>query len=369
MERLESTVVRLDHLRTLTDDTGVLQHARGCIPDRSHGYCTDDNARAVIAALLVPEVQPKERSWCEQMLGRYMSFLDHAFNREIGRFRNFLSYDRQWREEVGSEDSQGRAHWALGVVIRRSERWRSWALDLLRRALPAMETTVYARSMAFVLLGLHDCLASNHGDGAIAHSQRRLAHRLYDLFASNAETEWPWPEDRLTYANARIPHALLLAGRDLGDEAMLTMGLDALSWLLRIQRNSAGRFSPIGNEGWYVKGASCPRYGQQPIEAAAAVDACLAAARVTRNRRWHDAAEVCAAWFLGDNDGRMPMIDPSTGGCYDGLYAEGVNPNQGAESLLVWLISACGLIEHRRRTAAEAIGADAMPVRDAVTTD
>lgn len=345
----EPDEVKLDHLRMLTDDTGILQHAHFITPAREHGYCTDDNARALIAVVRARGCFPNDTSLTTLAI-RYLSFLDYAFNEETGRFRNFMSFDRRWLEEQGSEDSHGRTMWSLGaaVAFAKSRGLIASAVNLFHRALPVVEEFTFIRSWAFTLIGIHAYLRRFSGDTSVRRMRDKLGGMLYDKYRENAAADWPWPEDNLTYANAKIPHALLLAGQWMYDSKMVETSLKSLEWLMEVQTDERGYFAPVGNDGWYRRGSRPARFDQQPIEAHASIEACLEAHNVTRKRKWLDYAQRCLNWFLGDNDLRLALYDPVTGGCRDGLHRQGVNENQGAESTLAWLLSVTALRRYER---------------------
>jgi glycosyltransferase involved in cell wall biosynthesis len=332
--------VKLDHLRALTDSAGILQHARYTIPDRRHGYTTDDNARALLAVVLARYVTPEDPTLVD-LAARYLSFLDYAYNDATERFRNFMTYDRRWLEQQGSEDSHGRALWALGtaVALDENEGHRMLAADLFRRALRARHAFRSPRAHAFAVLGLRAYLEWFEDDEPTREILRQQANRIYARFKANAAEDWVWLEDTLTYANAKLPHALIVAGRALGEEAIVETGFDALEWIVSVQKDENGCFSPVGNRGWCRRGGQKPRFDQQPVEAHATLEACLAAFDATRDRRWLGRAERAFEWFLGRNDMLWPLYDASTGGCRDGLMPQGMNENQGAESTLAWLLS------------------------------
>ena len=350
----ELTQVKLDHLLTLTDDTGILQHARGVVPNRDHGYCTDDNARALIAVLIAKDHLPGGAR-CTALATQYLSFLDHAFNEDTARFRNFMSYDRRWLEDMGSEDCHGRAIWALGEAIARTElRGRLIvASDLFHRALPAMLKFQAPRAWTYGLIGIHAYLRRFGGHTEVRRVREELSLRLMDLFRVHADDQWPWPEDCLTYDNARLPQALLLAGQWMFDQSMIDTALSTLEWLVELQTGPQGHFTPVGNDGWFPRDGTRARFAQQPLEAAGMIDACLEAAGATGDTKWVDFADRCLNWFLADNDLNVPLYDPVTGGCCDGLHPEGTNENQGAESTLAWLLSALALHEQRLLTASD----------------
>jgi hypothetical protein len=336
--RLLLPEVDFSHLRRLTDETGLLQHARGTVPKREHGYCTDDNARALIVATLAAR-EPAPPVGLEDLAACYLSFLHHAFNQERRVFRNLMSYDRRWSEPAGSRDSNGRAVWALGVAAAEhpDERLRRMAADLLLESLPALEAAADLRAIAFALLGLGAALARGIGEPGTAELSERLAARLHAAFVENACDEaWPWPEAVLTYANARVPHALIESGARLGREEWVDCGRHSLQWLVEMQTEN-GCFSPVGNRGWYRRGGTRARFDQQPIEADAMVAACVAALRATGAPVWRDRAVLALRWFLGHNVVGEPLYDAATGGCRDGLGEGGSNENEGAESTLAWL--------------------------------
>ncbi len=337
---LELPQVRLNHLVRLTDDVGLLQHARFIVPDRSHGYCTDDNARAIIAVLMAQDLIPEGDDLVD-LAARYLSFVNHAFNGVNGRFRNFMSYDRKWLEDVGSPDSHGRAIWGLGMAVAfsKSDGLTSVAMSLFERALPAVLDFKDPRAWAFSLVGIHAYLRRFGGDSGVRRARKKLANLLFDLYREKTTDEWPWLEPVVTYANAKIPQALLLSGQWLQRGEMIEAGLRLLNWLVDIQIDSQGHFVPVGNHGWLKIGGDRARFDQQPIEAMNMIEACKEAYNVTRDEKWINEAHRCLDWFLGRNDLNTPLYDYRTGGCCDGLTADGANQNQGAESTLAWLIS------------------------------
>ncbi|HVZ13571.1 MAG TPA: glycosyltransferase family 4 protein [Bauldia sp.] len=336
---LELPYPRLDHLKVLTDGTGILQHARFDIPDRDHGYCTDDNARALIVALQAQHVLAEKDNDTSGLSHTYLSFLQHAFNPDNGRFRNFMGYDRQWREDEGSEDSHGRALWALGQTVLDSplHGMASAAMALFNQALPRAVELKPVRAVAYALLGIEAYLRRFSGATEVRRAQAQLAERLFAAFSRHASPDWPWPEDQLTYANGLLPHALIASGARLENDAMVQMGVNALEWLNAIQIDAKGHFVPIGNRGWYNRNGTRARFDQQPIEVQHMADASLEALRVTSEAHWLEDARRCFEWFLGRNDLGQPVCDHATGGCRDGLQPEGLNHNQGAESTLAWL--------------------------------
>ena len=332
--------MKLDHLNTLTDGTGILQHATYTIPDRSHGYCTDDNARALMVVAIARKFLFTDSSYFDSLSGLYLSFLQYAFNKENKRFRNFMSYSRHWTEEVGSEDAHGRALWGLGKAVAYLDNPGHMAMSttLFDKAVKAVEHFKSPRAIAFALVGIHAYLYKFSGDSEVRRIREIVANRLFDQFKSYATENWQWLESSLNYANGKLPHALLLSGQWMQRNDMTDMGLKSLKWLLSIQTEKE-HFVPIGNAEWYKKGGTKARFDQQPIEANAMIEACVEAFNVTRDKMWIDNAVMCFNWFLGLNDLNMPLYDPKTGGCRDGLMADGINQNEGAESSLAWLLS------------------------------
>ncbi|MEQ9379686.1 MAG: glycosyl transferase family 1, partial [Pirellulales bacterium] len=331
--------LKLDHILNFTDNVGMLQHARYSIPDRTHGYCTDDNARALIFAL-----QAWHHTQNPELLSAattYLSFLSHAYNAEAGRFRNFMSYDRRWLEDAGSEDSHARALWGLGCAVADAPLvgMRSAAMDLFDQALRVTEQFTSPRAWAFTITGLHAYLRRYSGDSDARRVRENLAEQLFAQYRENEEEDWVWPEDNVTYANGKLPHALILAGQLMERPEMTKMGLRSLEWLLRIKTDAQGVVSPIGSNGWYSRNGERADFDQQPLEIHALLEACLEAYNVTAEKKWVTHAWRSFEWFLGKNRVNRILYDYETGGCRDGLQPSGVNENQGAESTLAWLLS------------------------------
>ena len=348
-ERLELPDLRLDHLERMTDTTGIYQHAIYSLPDFAHGYCTDDNARALIATVLLGEVEGDDRE-LHPLAETYASFMQFAFDPGSKRFRNFLSYDRRWLEAEGSEDSQGRALWALGTCAGRSQHHdlQAWAAQLFERALPTVLDAKSPRAWAFTLLGIYEYFRRLSGDRIAAQARDTLTQRLTDLFENSASEDWPWFENSLSYANARLSQVLILSGRWADNARAFEIGLRSLRWLMSVQRAPSGHFRAIGSAGFYQRGGTPAEFDQQPIEAHVTVSACLEAYRSTGDPSWHEQASIAFEWFLGRNDLGLSLYDSKTGGCCDGLHMDRVNQNQGAESTLSFLIalSEMELLEH-----------------------
>jgi glycosyltransferase involved in cell wall biosynthesis len=332
--------LKLDHLHHLTDDTGILQHAIFTIPNYQEGYATDDNARALMVCVLLDEVGNTEAI---ELATRYLAFIWYAFNAETRRFRNFMDYQRHWLEASGSDDSYGRALWALGAILGRSNMptLQNMAGRLFQQSLLAILETTSPRAWAFALIGIHEYLRRFTGDRRASQVQEELAGRLLSLYKDNRVDGWNWFEDKLTYCNAALPHAMLLCGQSLSNPVMTEAGLESLAWLAELQHadTDGKHFVPIGSNGFYQKGGERARFDQQPVEAQAMVSACLEAQRITGEKYWHTEARRAFEWFLGRNDLHLPVYDPTTGGCRDGLHPDRPNENQGAESTLAFLQS------------------------------
>jgi glycosyltransferase involved in cell wall biosynthesis len=330
--------IKLNHLKNMTDDTGMFQHALFTVPNYSHGYTTDDNARALLVSILLDELGSSES------LGlsfRYLAFLGFAFNDKTKRFRNFMDYQRNWLEDTGSDDSHGRALLALGTLLSHSHTpaFNSMAGWLFEQTLPTILQTSSPRAWAFALIGIYEYLQKFAGDRRASNVRDELAGRLLTLYQNNNSEDWHWYENELSYCNAALPHALLICGKSIPNNEMTGAGLESLNWLANLHRSNEGHFVPIGSNGFYQKGGERARFDQQPVEAQAKVSACLEAFRITGDKFWNKEARRAFEWFLGRNDLNLPIYDPTTGGCRDGLHSDRVNENQGAESTLAFLQS------------------------------
>jgi hypothetical protein len=332
------------HLLAMCDDTGLFQHAVHSIPDRAHGYCIDDNARALLLACALNAAD--ERGLPDTLASRFAAFVQHAWNPDNRRFRNFMSFDRRWLEDVGSEDSHGRALWALGCCARddASASRRRWAADLFAQAVTTVEGFASPRAWAFTLLGL-DAVCGMGPDKAAERMRAILAGRLHDCLLAKETDDWVWFEDGLAYDNARLPQALILAGRAMGSSDYVAAGLRSLRWLIAKQLAPAGHFRPVGSNSFGDVRQPPRAFDQQPLEATATISACLAAWQVDGEGFWRAEAQRAFAWFLGDNDLAVPVVDVHTGSCRDGLHPDRANENRGAESVLSYLLS---LTEMRR---------------------
>ena len=331
--------VNVSHIQALTDDTGILQHAVCAVPNRAHGYCTDDNARALLTAMRYHHLS-KDASILPYV-GRYMSFLHYAFDESTKSFRNFMSYERLWITEEWSEDVHGRVIHALGqtVALAPNDAVLSFASGLLSSAMEKAETLRSPRAWANALLGMRDYLDHYSGDARVRRIRAVLARRLHEQFENNGSADWPWCEDIVTYDNAKLPHGLIVSAHATDDEAMLACGMRSLGWLVDLQLDGKGVISLIGNKGWLRRDGHRSRFDQQPIEAMGMVEACADAYRVTGDKIWRERAEQFLTWFLGNNETESMLYDYATGGCRDGLNPQGPNLNQGAESTIAWLVA------------------------------
>jgi hypothetical protein len=352
--------LNLDHLRTLTDQTGILQHATFAVPRYTEGYCLDDNARALLLMALLEESGTVDLRTVRELATRYLAFVAHAFDTRTARFKNFMSYSRRFVEEVGSEDSHGRAVWALGSTIGRASDpgRRSLGGELFQAALPALLSFASPRAWAFGLLGIHEYLKPFQGDSNVEAVRRTLVDRLVALYGQASGPDWLWFESSLTYSNARLSQALIVSGSAMGSEEAASIGLRSLDWLAKVQTSAEDFFAPVGSEGFYERGGSKAAFDQQPVEAAGMVSASLDALHVSRNPVWAEHACRAFDWFLGNNHLQQPVYDATTGGCRDGLHPDRANENQGAEATLSFLLA---LVEMR--------GADETRVRRAGVGD
>jgi glycosyltransferase involved in cell wall biosynthesis len=337
--------MQLGHLLSMCDDNGLLQHAVHSVPDRSHGYCVDDNARALLLACALNN--PGEHRFPEVMTSRLAAFVQHAWNPGTSRFRNFMSFDRRWLEDCGSEDSHGRTLWALGECARSdvNPSRRLWAAALFAEALPSAERFCSPRAWAFTLLGLDSYCAAVAKDPLADRFRRLLADRLMSLISAVETEEWVWFEEGLAYDNARLPQALIATGFSIGEHRYTEAGLRSLRWLMTLQTTEAGIFRPVGTDSFGDKRKRPLAFDQQPLEAAATISACLAAWRADGDAEWKADAARAFAWFLGSNDLLLPLVDVETGSCRDGLHRDRRNENRGGESVVAYLL---GLSEIRQ---------------------
>jgi hypothetical protein len=339
------------HLDALTGELGILQHAIGSVPDPAHGYCVDDVSRALEVDLLHGRVlgwpAVAESAW------RNLRFLEAAFDRSTGVFRNFRSITGDWAAARASQDSQGRAMVALGATIDGApdEALREAAISLWDLALPATGRLTALRAQASVVLGC-DARIGVAANEPARTMLAKLSRGIDRKFRGNASSDWFWPENELNYENALLARCLIVAGRRLRSPDMVGTGIQVIDWLFRVQTAASGHLSPIGN-GWWSRGGVRSRFDQQPIEATALLLAAEAALQTTGDPRFGELMELAYAWFLGRNDLDISVAHPARGACSDGLTPSGVNANEGAESTLMWLMAA----EHMRATRATTMAA------------
>lgn len=339
-KRADFPEINLDHLIRMTDSTGLYHHAIGSIPNYNEGYCTDDNARALLLTVLLEEAN-EDTAKIYELSGRYSAFVNYAFNKETKHFRNFMSYDRRWIEDVGSDDCQGRSIWALGTCAGRSKasNFHMWGAQLFNQVIPLAEELTSPRAWAFSLLGINEYFKRMSGDSIANQIRDTLTNRLTNLFDSVADDEWFWLEEILSYDNAVIPRALIVSGKWTGNEKAFDIGIKSLRWLLKTQTSESGYFRPIGSNGFYLKSGNRAKFDQQPIEAYSMLSACLEASRATDDSSWQESARMIFEWFLGINDLGIPLYNTQTGGCHDALHVDRINQNQGGESTLAFLLS------------------------------
>jgi glycosyltransferase involved in cell wall biosynthesis len=345
--------IRIAHFLSLCDSTGMLQHAIHSVPNRAHGYCLDDNARALLFSSALINSGDAELS--ETLTARFAAFIQHAWNPDSRRFRNFMSYDRRWLEESGSEDSHGRTLWALAECACKDTdpSRRRWAAALFKTALPSVEEFSSPRAWAFALLGLDAYCTLAGGDSFADRMRRLLADKLMSVFSATETKDWVWFEGLLAYDNARLSQALIQTGLTTHTPRYVEVGLRSLRWLMSLQTSSSGYFRPIGTKSFGRIREKPEAFDQQPVETSATISACLAAWRADGGAEWPAGAMRAFGWFLGENDLQTPLIDPDTGSCSDGLHPDRPNENKGAESVLSYLL---GHVEIRQFKRAMAIG-------------
>jgi glycosyltransferase involved in cell wall biosynthesis len=337
--------MQIGYFLSMCDDTGLFQHAVHSVPDRSHGYCVDDNARAMLLACALNS--PGEQPLSEVLTARFAAFVQHAWNPDTGRFRNFMGFNRTWLEASGSEDSHARTLWALGETARSdaTPSRRQWAAALFAEALSTVETFRSPRAWAFTLLGLGAYCAVAPDDLHAQEIRHSLADRLMSCLASVETPDWVWFEEGLAYDNARLPQALMMTGVATQTPEYVQAGLRSLRWLMTRQTTPAGHFRPVGTAG-FGELRQLPRpFDQQPVEATATIAACLTAWRADGDAEWKALATRAFTWFLGSNDLSVALVDPHTGSCRDGLHPDRANENRGGESVVCYLL---GLAEIRQ---------------------
>ena len=344
----------------MSDSTGMLQHSIYSVPDRRHGYCIDDNARALI---LMSKIEDIDETVRDKWTSIYAAFVQYAWNHDQRRFRNFMNFDRTWCEETGSEDSNGRALWALGVTARDAKalKHRDWASALFDATASIALELGSPRARAFAMLGAGAMLEAHPGHALSREILTRFGEELIALLDGNRRPEWQWFEIVLAYDNARLPEALLRAGAALGRSEFTSVGLETLEWIVAQQTSPEGRFRAVGTESFGRAYAPPLQFDQQPLEAQATVEACAAAYESTGEQRWIEEATRAYRWYLGANDLELPLASAQDGGCFDGLMPHGLNRNQGAESILALQLANCAI-----SALSKAAGNVATPRRAAV---
>ncbi|WP_427916132.1 glycosyltransferase [Sphingomonas qilianensis] len=326
----------------MSDSTGMLQHSIYSVPDRRHGYCIDDNVRALMLLTRMDEVDETTR---DKWMTIYESFIQYAWNPDVSRFRNFMNFDRTWCEEFGSEDSNGRTLWALGITARDAKlaKHRDWAMAMFDMTASLALDLGSPRAHAFCMLGAAAVLDAHPGHVMAKQILVRFADELLALLAVARRPEWEWFEIVLAYDNARLPEAMIRAGQALKRDDLIKSGSDTLDWIIARQTSPEGRFRAVGTESFGRAYAEPLPFDQQPLEAQATVDACVTAFEVTGEKRWVDEAQRAYRWYLGQNDLDLPLATSADGGCFDGLMPTGLNRNQGAESILALQLASCAI--------------------------
>ncbi|MFC1770452.1 glycosyltransferase [Candidatus Margulisiibacteriota bacterium] len=335
--------INLAHLKSLTDDTGILEHAKFSIPDRKHGYCLDDNARALVVSIQYyrltkdPTIIP--------YIDRYLSFILDAYDEKRNILRNRLTYKRHWDNKEIPETAHARGLCALGMCCAHGPKHiEQLAIKLFRDSAPKLESTNHPHVMAIAIGALSKYLTCFSGDAYYRKLKNKLASKLYTVFTKNSSPDWPWFEDKISWGSATIAKGLIIAGNELNNNDYLNLGIKLLKWLINAQLENSAYFSFIGNQGWYYRNKEKALFDQQPIEAHSMASACIAAYQATGKKEWITKARLAFNWFLGLNILNIPVYDYMTGGCKDGIQVNWVNENEGAESTLCWLMT---LLEYK----------------------
>lgn len=334
--------IGIEGLLRICDDTGILQHSIHNVPDRAHGYCVDDNARALMLMNRLSESAEPHRSRLSTI---FAAFVQSAWNADAAEFRNFMGYGRNWLEAKGSEDSCGRTIWALGATALegRTPALRHWARGLFDHTAVSALGFGSPRAIAFAVLGAESLLRSDPENELAQAILREGAATLHSLLTQTRRPDWPWFETMLAYDNCRLPEALLRAGNMLSDGEMTACGLSTLKWINVQQSATAGHFRPVGSDSFGREREAPMPFDQQPVEIWAAIDAASAAYDVTGGTVWVAQAKRAYAWFSGANDRGVVVADPLIGTCRDGINPRGLNLNEGAESVLSYQLATCTL--------------------------
>ena len=333
--------IRLDFLKALTDDTGILQHTKYSIPNRKEGYTTDDNARALIACIKF--LQLHDDSYVRKLANTYLSFLFHM-QKPDGKFHNLLSYDRGFLDDIGSEECMGRSLWACGYAIltNLSKGIKHTSKEIFDKGFRNASSFKSLRAKAFTILGLCYYYEAFPYDQNLSKNIVSLTDQLLHSYQRVSSPDWCWFEPYLTYVNARLSQALFRAYDIVGDKRYLQIAKESFDFLVEVQVIDE-KFVPIGNKGWYKKDGQRALYDQQPIEASCMVEAALTAFNVTNEKKYQRVAYVAFDWFLGKNAQNVVVCNPTTGACYDGINPQGLNLNQGAEATISYLLARLAL--------------------------
>lgn len=338
--------INFTHMWNLTEDTGILQHATYSIGNPREGYCTDDNVRALLVMVMYKMMFNDERA--NPFINIYMRFVYNAYNRDKGLFRNFMSYERKWLDDGGSEDCNGRVIFTLGYIIKNTEDPSLVALtkSLFDESIQNMQDYKSPRAIAYILMGCIFYLHKFAGALVIDRICKKLIERLYQNYLISKKPGWCWYEDILAYSNGRLPHAMLTAGHFFKSQKFVEAGLESLTWLYEQLLEDDGKYvSLIGNNGWFTKGGQKAKYDQQPVEIPPLIDACYMAYEITKDTAWIDKISLTFSWYLGNNERQEPICDFANGGCFDGLTSTMINQNQGAEATISWLLSLLRMIK------------------------
>jgi glycosyltransferase involved in cell wall biosynthesis len=338
--------INFEHMWNLTEDTGILQHATYSVGNPREGYCTDDNVRALHVMVMDKLMFNDER--VNPFINIYMRFVYNAYNKEKGLFRNFMSYERKWLDDAGSDDCNGRVIFTLGYIIKNMDAASMVGLtkSLFDESIQNMQDFKAPRAMAYIIMGCIFYLYKFSGALDIERICKKLIERLYQCYLINKKSDWHWYEDTLTYINGRLPHAMLTAGHFFKSQKFIDAGLESLTWLYEQLLEDDGKYiSLIGNNGWYSHGGEKAKYDQQPVEIPPLIDACYMAYEITKESSWIDKISVTFSWYLGNNERQEPICDFANGGCFDGLTSNMINQNQGAEATISWVLALLRMIK------------------------
>jgi hypothetical protein len=338
--------IKLDFVRALTDDLGMLQHSKYSTPNKIEGYTTDDNARALIACtnyyMLFNDTS------LNKLINTYVGLLFYM-QRTDGKMRNFLSYDRKLIDEIGSEDCMGRTLWACGYCLdsKLPEATKLLTKEIFDKIFKWASNFTSPRAKAYSIIGLFHYQKAYAEDKNVKLNIINLADQLINRFELESSIGWDWFESSLTYCNARLPHSLFLAYEATGVNSYLKVATKSIKFLMNIQTIN-NVFVPIGNRGWYKRGSNRAIYDQQPVEAACTIEAAIAAFRNTNEQVYLQAAYEAFEWFLGGNLKGLTLYDTENGSCCDGITPQGLNQNKGAEATLSYLQARLNLEELKK---------------------